>query len=54
MHNVETDIKKIVSLMGLGEARVTVDDEHHKISLMIDDRIASNNIPLILPTRFTW
>jgi spoIIIJ-associated protein len=35
--------------MGLGEARVTVDDEHHKISLMIDDRIASNNIPLILP-----
>lgn len=49
METLKEDIKKIVMLMGLGEPEITIDEEHKKVSLIIDDRVASNNISLFLP-----
>jgi predicted RNA-binding protein Jag len=49
MENISNDIKKAIELMGLPEPQITIDEEHKKISLLIDDRVVYNNLPLFLP-----
>ncbi len=49
MEKIKEDIRKIVGLMGLSEPQISIDEEHKKISLIIDDRVVYNNLPLFLP-----
>lgn len=49
MEQISNDIKKVIELMGLPEPQITIDEEHKKISLLIDDRIIYNNLPIFLP-----
>lgn len=49
MEKILENIKKTIELMGLPEPQVSLDEEHKKISLLIDDRVVYNNIPLFLP-----
>jgi len=42
-------IKKIVELMGLSGTETTIDEEHRRISLIIDDDLVHENIASFLP-----
>ena len=49
MERVKENVIKIIELMGLPEPQVSIDEEHKKISLLIDDNVIYNNIPVFLP-----
>lgn len=49
MEQIKLDIKKLIMLIGFPEPTIIIDEQYHKISLMIDDTVASNNLPIILP-----
>lgn len=42
-------IQTILKLMGFEDARVELDEEHHKISLFIDDEAIQSKIATVLP-----
>ncbi len=42
-------IQNLLALMGFPEAEVTVEDEHRKVSVMVDDELIRANVATILP-----
>ena len=42
-------IHNLLRLMGFPDAEVTVENEHHKISIIVDDELVRANIATILP-----
>lgn len=49
MDNKTEKIRTIVALLGFPDAEVTVDEEHRRISLVIEDKLAEDHTALILP-----
>lgn len=49
MTEIRTKIEKTLELMGFKSPRVEVDEEHHKISLVIDDSVIEGKIAVLLP-----
>lgn len=49
MENKAEKIKILITLMGFPEADVIVDEEHRRISLVIGDTVAEDNVGIILP-----
>lgn len=49
MEQIKNDIQKIFSLLGVREVEITTDEEHKKISLIVDDHVISSNLATILP-----
>lgn len=50
--NIETikeHIFKIFDLMGITEPSISIDEEHKKISIIVDDKVVYANLPLLLP-----
>jgi spoIIIJ-associated protein len=47
--DLKEQIQSLISKMGFPEAQVTVDDEHHKVSIVIDDENVRAQLPTILP-----
>ena len=49
---METTLKKIeetIQRMGFGNVKITTDDEHRKISIIIDDDLIQSNLERVLP-----
>ncbi|TSA44586.1 hypothetical protein D4R51_03480 [bacterium] len=42
-------IKELFKLAGFPEAEVTVEDEHRKVLVMVDDELIRSNLSVILP-----
>jgi len=48
MDNIKETIQKIIELMGFKEAEVIIDEEHRRISLVIDNEIIKSQIIEVL------
>lgn len=49
MEAVSQKVKKLLSLLGFPGAEISVDAEHRKISIFIDDIVLQDNVSAILP-----
>jgi len=49
MEVVSQKVKKLLSLLGFPGAEISVDAEHRKISIFIDDIVLQDNVSAILP-----
>jgi spoIIIJ-associated protein len=47
--DLKEQIQSLISKMGFPEAQVAIDDEHHKVSVVIDDENVRAQLPTILP-----
>ncbi len=47
--NIESHIRKLLDLMGFSEAQVTVDEEHRKVVVVVDDEFFRSQLPTSLP-----
>lgn len=47
--NIEIHIRKLLELMGFSEAEVTVDEEHRKVIVVVDDEFFRSQLPASLP-----
>ncbi|MDO8557127.1 MAG: R3H domain-containing nucleic acid-binding protein [Candidatus Jorgensenbacteria bacterium] len=50
MNEIHTKTKKLLDLIGFGGANISIDEEHRKISIFVDDEIIKENISVILQT----
>jgi spoIIIJ-associated protein len=46
---LKENVQKLLGLMGFGEAEVTIESEHHKVVVMVDDELIRANVATILP-----
>jgi len=46
---LKENVQKLFGLMGFGGAEVTVEDEHHKMLVLVDDELIRANVATILP-----
>ncbi|MDP2704585.1 MAG: R3H domain-containing nucleic acid-binding protein [bacterium] len=49
METVKQTIEQALSLMGFKEAKITIDEEHRKISIFIDDELVQSEVEQMLP-----
>jgi len=49
MQEIKEKIESIIARMGFTEARVSIDEEHRKISIFIDDDVVQSQLERILP-----
>ncbi|MGC9610651.1 MAG: R3H domain-containing nucleic acid-binding protein [Minisyncoccia bacterium] len=47
--NLKESVQKLFSLMGFEGAEITVDDEHKKVLIMIDNELIRSNMAVVLP-----
>ncbi len=47
--NIETHIRKLLDLMGFTDAQVSVDEEHRKVVVVVDDELFRSQLPTSLP-----
>ncbi len=47
--DLKEQIQSLISKMGFPEAQVAIDDEHHKVSIVIDDENVRTQLPTVLP-----
>ena len=46
---MDKNVQKLFGLMGFGGAEVKLEDEHHKVVVMVDDELVRANVATILP-----
>lgn len=49
MENIKKTIEQTLSLMGFEETKISIDEEHRKISIFIDDELVQSQIEQMLP-----
>ncbi|MCL4404216.1 hypothetical protein M1432_02650 [Patescibacteria group bacterium] len=47
--DLKEQVQSLIARMGFPDAQVSVDDEHHKISVVIDDEAVRAQLPSLLP-----
>lgn len=47
--NIESHIRTLLELMGFPDAQVTVDEEHRKVVVVVDDEFFRSQLPTSLP-----
>ncbi len=47
--DLKEQIQLLIAKMGFPEAQITIDDEHRKVSIVIDDEDVRTHLPTILP-----
>jgi spoIIIJ-associated protein len=47
--NLREKVQNLLELMGFSRAEVTVDDEHRKILIIVDDELIRANMAVVLP-----
>lgn len=47
--DLKDNIRSLVDKMGFPEAQIAIDDEHHKVSIVIDDESVRSQLPVLLP-----
>jgi len=50
MEKIKETIEKLIDSLKFQKAELTFDDEHRRITLIIDDRIANDRMDMILPS----
>lgn len=46
---LKENIEKLLGLMGFGDVEVTIENEHRKVSVMVDDELIRSNVAVVLP-----
>jgi predicted RNA-binding protein Jag len=47
--DLKENVQKLLSLMGFTEAEITVDEEHKKVLVIVDDELIRSNMAVVLP-----
>ncbi len=47
--NIETQVRRLLELMGFSEHQVSVDEEHRKLLVVVDDELFRSQLPASLP-----
>lgn len=48
MDEIQVKTKKLLDLVGFGNAEVSIDEEHRKIAIFVDDEMIKDNISIVL------
>lgn len=49
MDTVRENLTKILTLMGIADPQISIDEEHKKVSIIVDDKAVYANLPVLLP-----
>lgn len=49
MEKIKENLTKLFTLMGINDPQITIDEEHKKVSVIVDDKAVYENLHLLLP-----